>query len=65
MFTFLRSLVLEWGATDRGLADALAGIGIDIKAAMPEAKSGFEDMLGELLAAGQNAGTVRRDIDLG
>ncbi len=32
---------------------------------MPEAKSGFEDMLGELLAAGQNAGTVRRDIDLG
>ena len=65
LFTFLRSLVLEWGATDRGLADALAGIGIDIKASMPEAKSGFEDMLGELLAAGQNAGTVRRDIDLG
>src|SRR3981189_1740714 len=38
LFTFLRSLVLDWGATDRGLAEALAGIGIDIKAAMPEAK---------------------------
>ena len=32
---------------------------------MPEAKSGFEDMLGELLAAGQKRRTVRRDIDLG
>ena len=30
LFTFLRSMVLEWGATDRGLADALAGLGIDV-----------------------------------
>jgi AcrR family transcriptional regulator len=64
LFTFLRSLVLDWGATDRGLADALTGLGIDIKAAMPEVKNAFGDMLGELLAAGQNAGTVRRDIDV-
>ena len=35
LFTFLRSAVLQWGATDRGLADALAGFGIDIETAMP------------------------------
>src|SRR5215813_9827987 len=33
LFTFLRSMVLHWGATDRGLAEALAGFGIDIKTA--------------------------------
>jgi AcrR family transcriptional regulator len=65
LFAFLRSLVVEWGATDRGLADALAGLGFDIKAAMPEVKDAFADMLGELLQAAQSAGTVRRDIDLG
>src|ERR1700729_822128 len=36
LFTFLRSMVLQWGATDRGLTDALAGYGIDIETAMPE-----------------------------
>src|ERR1700732_1403931 len=25
LFSFLRSIVLQWGATDRGLVDALAG----------------------------------------
>src|SRR6478672_731741 len=35
LFTFLRSTVLQWGATDRGLADSLAGVGIDIETAMP------------------------------
>src|SRR4029077_21016109 len=30
LFVFLRSLVLQFGATDRGLADALAGAGIDV-----------------------------------
>jgi AcrR family transcriptional regulator len=62
LFSFLRSLVLEWGATDRGLADALAGLGIDIKASMPAVKKAFEDLLGELLVAAQKAGTVRRDV---
>ena len=38
LFTFLRSMVLQWGATDRGLADALAGIGIDVETAVPEAE---------------------------
>src|SRR6478609_9606079 len=55
LFTFLRSLVLDWGATDRGLADALAGLGIDIKATMPEVKDAFHDMLDELLRAAQEA----------
>ena len=27
LFTFLRSVVLQWGATDQGLADSLAGAG--------------------------------------
>ena len=41
LFIFLRSMVLQWGATDRGLADALAGVGIDVEAAMPEAEEAF------------------------
>ena len=57
-------MVLEWGATDRGLTDALAGVGIDIETAMPEAEEEFLRMLGELLRAAQKAGTVRRDVDV-
>jgi AcrR family transcriptional regulator len=64
LFTFLRSMVLQWGATDRGLADALAGVGIDIKGAVPEAEEAFLGLLGELLRAAQKAGTVRRDVDV-
>jgi AcrR family transcriptional regulator len=64
LFTFLRSMVLQWGATDRGLADALAGYGIDIATAMPEAEGEFLGVLGELLKAAQDAGTVRRDVDV-
>jgi AcrR family transcriptional regulator len=64
LFTFLRSMVLQWGATDRGLADALAGVGIDIKDAVPEAEEAFLGLLGELLRAAQMAGTVRRDVDV-
>jgi AcrR family transcriptional regulator len=64
LFTFLRSMVLQWGATDRGLADALAGVGIDITDAVPEAEEAFLALLGELLRAAQTAGTVRRDVDV-
>src|SRR3712207_3064252 len=35
LFTFLRSAVLDWGATDRGLTDALAGLGLDVATALP------------------------------
>ena len=60
LFTFLRSMVLQWGATDRGLADALAGFGIDIASAAPDAEEAFLAVLGELLRAAQQAGTARK-----
>ncbi|MCW1820241.1 TetR family transcriptional regulator [Mycolicibacterium conceptionense] len=62
LFDFLRSMVLQWGAADRGLVDALAGSGIDVNAVMPEAEDEYLAVLGELLAAGQRAGTVRPDV---
>ncbi|OMC38272.1 TetR family transcriptional regulator [Mycobacterium sp. GA-1841] len=62
LFTFLRSMVLQWGAADRGLVDALAGLGIDVKTVVPEAEDEYLSVLGDLLAAGQSAGTVRRDV---
>src|ERR1700754_3453878 len=45
LFTFLRSMVLQWGATDQGLAEALAGVGIDVATALPDVEAGFLDML--------------------
>ncbi|OBK70728.1 TetR/AcrR family transcriptional regulator [Mycobacterium sp. 1274761.0] len=62
LFILLRSLVLRWGATDRGLAEALAGVGIDIKTAMPEAEERFLQLLDDLVEHGQKAGTVRSDV---
>lgn len=62
MFMFLRSMVLQWGAADRGLVDALAGSGIDVNTVVPEAEDEYLAVLGDLLAAGQKAGTVRRDV---
>jgi AcrR family transcriptional regulator len=62
LFAYLRSLVLQWGATDRGLVDALAGIGIDIETVAPDAEDAFLAMLGDLLGAAQRAGAARPDI---
>lgn len=62
MFAFLRSMVLQWGAADRGLVDALAGSGIDVNTVVPEAEGEYLSVLGDLLAAGQQAGTVRGDV---
>jgi AcrR family transcriptional regulator len=62
LFTFLRSIVLQWGATNRGLVDALAGFGIDIASAAPDAEDAFLAVLGELLRAAQEAGSARQDI---
>jgi len=64
LFAFLRSMVLQWGATDRGLAEALAGFGVDVKAAVPQAEDAFLGLLGDLLQTAQKAGTVRRDLDV-
>jgi AcrR family transcriptional regulator len=62
LFTYLRSIVLQWGATDRGLVDALAGLGIDIPSVAPDAEDAFLAVLGDLLCAAQEAGTARQDI---
>ncbi|MFG1933238.1 TetR/AcrR family transcriptional regulator [Mycobacterium sp. NPDC048908] len=64
LYAFLRSMVLQWGATDRGLAEALAGLGVDVKTAVPDAEESFLGLLGDLLRAAQKAGTVRRDLDV-
>lgn len=64
LFTFLRSMVLEFGATDQGLVDALGGLGIDVETAAPNAEGEFRALLGELLRAAQGAGTVRADLDV-
>lgn len=53
LFAFLRSMVLQWGATDRGLVEALAGVGIEISSAAPEAEADFLDLLTDLLRAAQ------------
>lgn len=62
IFTLMRAMVLEWGATDRGLVEAFAGAGVDINRAVPEAEAEFLGMVADLLAAGQTAGTVRADV---
>ena len=62
LFSFLRSMVLQWGAADRGLVDALAGLGIDVNTAVPEAEDEYLGVLADLLRAAQRAGRVRRDI---
>jgi AcrR family transcriptional regulator len=62
LFSFLRSMVLQWGATDRGLVDALAGLGIDIASAAPDAEGAFLAVLDKLLRAAQDAGTARPDL---
>jgi AcrR family transcriptional regulator len=64
LFTFFRSTVLEWGATDRGLAEALAGFGIDIETSLPDAEDDFLGLLSDLLRAAQKAGTVRADVSV-
>ena len=64
LFAFLRSMVLDWGATDQGLVEALAGLGIDVDSVAPDADAAFRGLLGELLTAAQQAGTVRSDVDV-
>src|ERR1700712_1514488 len=64
LFTFLRSMVLDWGATDQGLVESLGGLGIDVESAAPDAEAAFRALLGELLGAAQGAGTVRSDVDV-
>jgi AcrR family transcriptional regulator len=60
LFTFLRSVVLEWGATDVGLKNALANS--DIKIKVRGVREPFLAVIDKLLRAAQQAGTVRTDI---
>ncbi|MCV7282817.1 TetR/AcrR family transcriptional regulator [Mycolicibacterium flavescens] len=64
LFVLLRTVVLQWGAADRGLKDALAGEGVDVNAAMPDTEQAFLSLLADLLAAAQQAGTARKDLDV-
>ncbi|MDT5019170.1 MAG: hypothetical protein QOD39_5330 [Mycobacterium sp.] len=63
-FVFFRSVVLQWGAADRGLTDALAGSGIDVETVMPETEGEFLAVLAGLLSSAQKAGTARTDVDV-
>ena len=60
LFTFLRSVVLEWGATDVGLKNALANS--DIKINARGVREPFLAVIDRLLRAAQQAGTARTDI---
>jgi AcrR family transcriptional regulator len=63
LFEFLAGMAAE-GASNRALAEALAGVGFDIDAA---AASGDHDLgrtLADLLTAAQRTGEVRADIDV-
>jgi AcrR family transcriptional regulator len=64
LFVFLRSVVLQWGATDQGLKEALAGSGVHIEAVKAETEEAFLAVLGDLLKKAQKAGTARRDLDV-
>ncbi|GHJ44267.1 putative transcriptional regulatory protein TetR [Catellatospora sp. TT07R-123] len=56
------AFMTDEGATDKGLADALAGAGFDIEATAPGAEQSFMDAIGTLLARAQAAGVVRADL---
>jgi AcrR family transcriptional regulator len=63
LFKFF-AVMVEAGATNRGLADALAGAGFDVEAAA--GAGGKDDVMGalrELLAGAQRAGAVRPDVE--
>jgi AcrR family transcriptional regulator len=58
------SIMVEELTADRGLADALAGAGIDLEATVAGSGQDVTGMLGEMLARAQRAGAVRPDADL-
>ena len=61
LFVFLRSLVAA-GATDHGLADSLAGAGVDVETVTPETEHTFLQVLGELVGSRAAGGSVRSDV---
>jgi AcrR family transcriptional regulator len=63
LHTFLAEMVEE-ASVDQGLVDALAGIGVDLGTAVPDGEREFMEVLTEVVAQGQRAGTVRSDVDV-
>lgn len=63
LFAFLFRLGDE-SATDQGLVEAMAGISIDLGAALPDSEREFMRVLADLLAQAQRAGTVRSELDV-
>jgi AcrR family transcriptional regulator len=63
IFAYLAYLV-EQGAMDRGLADALTGAGFDVNAVAARSGRDYAGALGGLLARAQRAGAVGADIDI-
>ncbi|WP_220448263.1 TetR/AcrR family transcriptional regulator [Nonomuraea diastatica] len=62
-FTFFAVLV-EDGAADHSVGDAISSAGFDIQAAASTANRDFGNALRGLLASAQQAGAVRRDVDI-
>ena len=62
-FEFFGFMVAE-GATNHGLADALAGAGFDAEAAASSAENDVVGVLADLLKGAQRAGGVRADVDV-
>jgi AcrR family transcriptional regulator len=62
-FEFFAYMVDE-GAVDHGLADALSGGGYDVAASAERTGHDVMGALGELLSSAQHAGAVRDDIDV-
>jgi AcrR family transcriptional regulator len=62
-FGYFLALVEE-GASNRVLSDAMAGGAFDLETAAPGAEERLRAAFGELLKAAQQAGAVRPDIDV-
>ncbi|WP_371781144.1 TetR/AcrR family transcriptional regulator [Streptosporangium subroseum] len=63
-FFELFAMLVEAGATDRGLAEGFAGVGFDMDAAALRAGYDVVGVMRELLVRAQRAGAVRADLDV-
>ncbi|NYH51249.1 MULTISPECIES: TetR/AcrR family transcriptional regulator [Nocardiopsis] len=62
-FSAFLGFMVDEGALDHGLADALSGDGFDVVAAARGTGHDVVEVLGALLARAQEAGEVRGDVD--
>jgi AcrR family transcriptional regulator len=52
------------GVADRALAEALAGVGVDVRAKIAAATQEMHEALGEILVRAQQQGTIRPDVTI-